>query len=109
MESGLRAKKENMHKGKNLNAKSVHKDIKPETKARKLVCNSKESKNLFQNNFEDNLEEIFQASCKYCGWSGASNHLVLSFHTKHFHQEDIDLDNAFEAEVKAGLVEPLDC
>ena len=83
--------------------------MKSETKTRELAYTSKESKNLFQNNFEDNLEEIFQASCKYCGWSGASNHLVLSLHTKHFHQEDIDLDNAFEAEVKAGLVEPLDC
>ena len=98
-----------MHEGQNRNTKSVYKDMKFELKTTEVFCNSKDSKSLSQSNLEDNLEKIFQASCKYCGWTGANNHLVLSLHTKHFHQNDVDLDKAFEAEVKAGLVEPLDC
>ena len=86
-----------------------HEDTKPEVKSAELDSKTKESKNLSHNYFEDNLEAIFQVSCKYSGWSGANNQLVLSLHTKHFHKGDIDLDKAFEAEVKAGLVEPLDC
>ena len=106
MESGLKDKKEktNVHEGQNLNTKSVHEEMKPQSKSRELICTSKDSKN-----FSQNIEEKFQASCQYCGWSGANNQLVLSLHAKHFHQDDIDLDRAFEAEVKAGLVEPLDC
>ena len=60
--------------------------MKPEVKSAELDSKTKESKNLSHNYFEDNLEAIFQVS-----------------------QRDIDLDKAFEAEVKAGLVEPLDC
>ena len=63
-----------------------HEDMKPEVKSAELDSKTKESKNLSHNYFEDNLEAIFQVS-----------------------QRDIDLDKAFEAEVKAGLVEPLDC
>ena len=48
-------------------------------------------------------------ACQYCGWSGANSQLMLTIHSKNFHQEEIDLDKVFEAEVKAGLVEPLDC
>ena len=47
--------------------------------------------------------------CQYCGWMGACSPSMLSYHAEHFHQEDMDRDQKFEAEVRAGRVEPLDC
>ena len=47
---------------------------------------SEDSKNVLHNNAKDNLED-----------------------TKNLHENEIKLNKTFEAEVKARLVEPLDC
>ena len=41
-------------------------------------------------------------ACQYCDWSGANNSQLLL-------EDDNNLNKTFEAEVKARLVEPLDC
>ena len=49
-------------------------------------------------------------ACQYCDWSGANNsQLLLEMHIKNLHEDDNNLNKTFEAEVKARLVEPLDC
>ena len=104
---------QNVHEGEivvseNIDRNLVHEDMKTETN-NELISTSDESTLTSHNNVKIDHEDKFQGSCQYCGWSGANSELMLVIHTKNFHQEEIDLDKAFEAEVKAGLVEPLDC
>ena len=104
---------QNVHEGEivvseNIDRNLVHEDMKTETN-NELISTSDESTLTSHNNVKIDHEDKFQGSCQYCGWSGANSDLMLVIHTKNFHQEEIDLDKAFEAEVKAGLVEPLDC
>ena len=104
---------QDVHEGKivvseNIDRNLVHEDMKTETN-HELISTSDELMTSSHNNVKIDHEDKFQGSCQYCGWSGANSELMLVIHTKNFHQEEIDLDKAFEAEVKAGLVEPLDC
>ena len=70
--------------------------------------NSK-TQNLYQNNVKDEFDDTYYESCRYCGWSGANSQLLLEMHIKNLHEDDTNLNKTFEAEVKARLVEPLDC
>ena len=51
----------------------------------------------------------FRALCRFCQWPEANSLQMLRFHIQNFHGDEYLLDLAYQRDVIAGIVEPLDC